>query len=151
MSTRTMPSEPSGGCPSSRSFTAPVSPASPFSIRTAENICVSSLRDRLKLLRGLFGRVAQGALDLQILVEAELAPLSTVAAVLVTAERRVHVESMVDRHPAGPDLAGHTTRLVEVGPRDIAGQAVIGVVGDLHRLIDVVVAEDAQHRPEDFL
>ena len=35
-----------------------------FSIRTAENICVSSLRDRLKLLRNLFRRVAQGALDL---------------------------------------------------------------------------------------
>src|SRR6516162_3047837 len=146
-----MPSEPSGSCSSSTSVTPTVCPASLFSIKTAENNCASSLLNRLKLSRGLFGCVAQGAFDLQVLVEPELAPLSTVAAVLVAAERRVHVESMVDRHPAGPDLAGHLTRLVEVGPRDKAGQAVIGVVGDVYGLIDVVIAEDAQHRPEDFL
>src|ERR1700735_1543941 len=71
--------------------------------------------DRVTLVGGLFGCVAQGALDLQILVEAELAPLSTVATALVATERRVHVEGMVDRHPAGPDLAGHGAGLVEVG------------------------------------
>src|SRR5271155_2440748 len=137
----TMPSEPSGSRASSSSVTPTVCPASPFSINNAENIDASSL----------FGRVAQGALDLQILVEPELAPLSTVAAALVAAERRVHVESMIDRHPTGPDPAGHLTRLVEVGSRDKAGQAIFGVVGDLDGLIDVVIAEDAQHRPEDLL
>jgi hypothetical protein len=35
--------------------------------------------------------------------------------------------------------------------RDVAGQAEIGIVGDLDGFIDVVVADDHEHRPEDLL
>src|ERR1700722_11891668 len=99
----------------------------------------------------LFGRVSQCALDFQILVEAELTPLPTVAAALVAAERRVQVERMVDRHPSGPDLAGNLASFLEVSARNIAGKAVFGVVCDLDGLVEIAVAEDAQHRPEDLL
>ena len=47
---------------------------------------------RIHLL-GCVGRVAEDALGLQELVEAELAPLAPVAALLVAAERRVQVEA----------------------------------------------------------
>src|SRR3984957_9178566 len=137
----TKPSAPSGSCPSSSSVTPTVCPASPFSIKTAENISASSL----------LGRVAQGALNLQVLVERVLAPLPAVAAALVAAERRSQVKGMVDRHPSRADPAGHRAGLVDVDSRHITRQAVVGVVGDLDGLVDVVVAEDAEHRAEDLL
>ena len=81
-------------------------------------------------------------------MEAELAPLAPVAALLVAAERRVEIEAVVDRHPARADPAGDGAGLLEVGGRDIAREAVLGVVGDLDGLVDVVVAEDHSTGPK---
>src|SRR4051812_32586875 len=97
-----------------------------------------------------FRRVSKRRFGFQVFVEGELTPFAPVATALIAAERRIHVERVVDRHRAGTDPAGHFARLVEVGGRNVSCQAVFGVVGDLQRLIEIVVAENAQHRPEDF-
>src|SRR5215207_5728762 len=98
----------------------------------------------------LIRRVSQRGFGFQVFVEGELTPFAAVATALVSAERRVHVEGVVDRHRAGADPSGHLTRLVKIGGRNVARQAVFGVVADLHRLIEIVVTEDAQHRTEDL-
>src|SRR5690625_3930115 len=146
-----MPSASSGSRVSSMSVSRTVCPESPFSIKTPENTGIPLLYGCPTSLSSALGGVPQGALGLQILLEAGLTPLPSVAAALVPAERCIEVESMVDRHPAGADPAGHRAGLVQVGPRNVTGQAILGVVGDLDRFLDVVVAEYAQHRSEDLL
>ena len=96
---------------------------------------VIDLRCSARLMGGRLRRVSHGAFGLQVLVEAELAPLATVTALLVAAKRRTQVEGVVDRHRARADPAGHGTGRVEVGRRDVAGQTVSGVVGNLDRFI----------------
>ena len=56
----------------------------------------------------------------------------------------------VDRDLAGAQPRGHLADLRLVGARDVGGEAVLGVVADLHRLVDRLVAEDRDHRPEDL-
>src|SRR5512139_1318485 len=99
----------------------------------------------------LVGCVPEDALGLQIVVEAELAPLAPVAALLVAAERAAEVEAPVDRDPSGPDPAGDGTGLFQIGARHIAGQSVLGVVGDLDGVVEIVITEDRGDRPEDLL
>ncbi len=105
-------------------------------------------RDACRL--GRLGCVPQRALDLQVLLEAELAPLAAVAASLVSAERRIQVERVVDRHLAGPDPARKRAGRIEVRGRNIARKTVFRVVGDVDGLIEIVVGQDAQHRAEDL-
>src|SRR5579863_5199342 len=58
--------------------------------------------------RGLLRRVAEDGFDLEVLLEAEVAPLAPVAALLVPAEGRHRIAAgAVDRHLAGPEVVGH--------------------------------------------
>ena len=54
-------------------------------------------------------------------------------------------------HHAGPEARGNAARLVEIGTRHIARQAVGRVVGNANRVLDVVVRDDSEHGPEYFL
>src|SRR5271170_6631228 len=81
-------------------------------------------------------RVAQHALDFEVFVEAELAPLAPIAAFLVTAEGCVEVEAIVDRYPPRAQLASHGASLVEIGGCDVPGESVLGVIGDLDGLVE---------------
>src|SRR3954468_21760032 len=78
-----------------------------------------------------FRRVAERGLGLEVFVEGELAPLAPITAALVAAERRLHVETVVDRDGPRTDLARDRTGLVEIRAQNIASQAVFRVVGDL--------------------
>ena len=63
------------------------------------------------------GAVALDALDLQVFVDAELAPLAAVARLLVAAERRAAIDRrVVDLHVAGAQPARHAPRALEVLP-----------------------------------
>src|SRR5690606_33583305 len=91
-------------------------------------------------------------LDLEELLEAVLAVLAPVAAVLVAAEGRVRVEGpAVDLDLAGADPAGEGLGPLRVGAPHAAGQAVDRVVGDSGGVVLVLVADDRQDRPEDLL
>src|SRR5207244_1655125 len=107
----------------------------------------SSALESIPPLARALRRVTERGLGLQVFVEGELAPLAPITAALVAAERRAHVEAVVDRDGTGADPAGDRTSLIEICARNIASQTVFRVVGDLQCLIQVVVAEDAQHRP----
>src|SRR5262245_32541585 len=71
-------------------------------------------------------------LDLEVLLEADLAHLAADAALLVAAEGDVRavVDAAVDDHRAGTDPAGHPLRPLVVAGEDGAGQAEDGVVRD---------------------
>src|SRR6202035_4537654 len=74
------------------------------------------------------------------------------AALLVSAERCVGAEvvAAVDAEGAGPDPAGHRERPVLAAEHG-AGQPIDRIVGDPHRIVVVVVTDDHENRPEDFL
>src|SRR5690606_2469271 len=90
-------------------------------------------------------------LDLEELLEAVLAVLPPVAAVLVAAEARVRVErAAVDLDLAGADPAGAGLCPLGVGAPHAAGEPVDGVGGDAGGVVLVVVADDRQQRPDDL-
>src|SRR5690606_37509567 len=97
------------------------------------------------------GRVAEDALDLQVVVETEFAPLPAVSALAVAPEGAPEVEGAVHRDPARPDAAGQRARHLEVGAADVGRETVLGVVGDLDGVVEIVVGDDRQHRTEDLL
>src|SRR5262249_50333965 len=89
--------------------------------------------------------------DLDVFIGARLAPFAPVATLLVPPERRVETESVVDRSPTGSQPAGYCPSLLDVGGGDISGKTIFRVVGNPDRLVDVVVADDRKHGPEDLL
>src|SRR5882724_11512407 len=109
---------------------------------------VADTGPRANLLSSFVRSVTQQRLDLHIFVEAKLAPLAPVTTLLVATERRIEIKPIVDRYPAGAQLAGHGASLLDVCGSDVAGKAVFRVVGDPDGLVDVVVAQDGEHGPE---
>src|SRR4030081_3871997 len=105
-------------------------------------ICTSPLRcpKRLRLRR-----VTQHRLDLDVFVEAKLAPLAPVATLLVAAERRVEIKSTVHRDPARTQAARHGAALFQVGAIDVTGEAKGRVIGYFDGVVDIVVTDDAEH------
>src|SRR5215211_295684 len=105
-------------------------------------------RERRFNLRGV---VAGDRLDLEIFLEAVLAPLAAVAGLLVAAERRgAVVRHALQVDVAGADLAGHAARAFHRIARDVTGETVGRVVGDLHRFGFILGADDGQYRSEDL-
>src|SRR5262245_41213460 len=98
------------------------------------------------------GRAGHG-LDLEVLLEALHARLPPDAALAVTAERHVGAvpHASVERDRAGADAARDLERAVVGRAEHRARQPVLAVVGDRDRVVDVVVGEDHEHRPEDLL
>src|SRR4051794_27096192 len=92
------------------------------------------------------------ALDLQELLDCVAAVLTSVARLLVAAERGERVEgAAIDLDLAGADPLRHTDRPVLVRRPDAAGEAVVGVVGDPNCVVLALVGLDRQHRAEDLL
>src|ERR1700730_5844022 len=96
--------------------------------------------------------VAGDRLGLEIFLQTVFAPFAAVAGLLVAAERR----GAVVRHAlqidiAGADLATDLAGALDGSGRNVPGQTIGRVVGDLHRLGFVLGAEDGQHRAKDFL
>ncbi len=85
-------------------------------------------------------RVTEGGLHLQVLVEAEIAHSAPVSAGLVPAERCGDIEGVVDGHRTGADPARPPRGPSQVTGPDIARQTVIGIVGDLDGLVEIIVA-----------
>src|SRR5262245_60006954 len=95
---------------------------------------------------------AEHGLQLEELFEAGLAPLATVARLLVAAEAGGEVRTRaVDVHVAGADLLRHLTGALGIARRDVSGESVQRVVGDLDRLRIALVGQDGEDRPEDLL
>src|SRR5438105_3666581 len=97
------------------------------------------------------GRPMDDGLGLQVVAEGGFAPFTPVARCLVAAERgREVLARAVDVDHAGfdpgRDLFGP---LVRAGLH-IGGEAVGGVVGDADGLLDITIANDAEHRAEDL-
>src|SRR5262245_39010119 len=91
-------------------------------------------------------------LRLEELLEPVAAELTTKARLAVTAERGDGVElAAVDHHAAGPQLAGDPVGPLVVGRPHRAGESVARVVGDVDRIVIVVVRDERQHGPEDLL
>src|SRR5207247_9907322 len=79
--------------------------------------------------------------------------LAADAALHVAAEGCGDREQMVvvDPHRAGPHLLRDLERLRLVARPDRAAEAVDRVVGHADRVVDVLVADDAEHGAEDLL
>src|SRR5712691_12653171 len=91
-------------------------------------------------------------LDLEELLQSELAELAAAAGLLEAAERGEGVEAAaVDVHLAGAEAAGNAFGAGGVARPDAAGQAVHGVVRDADRVVVVLVREDGEHGAEDLL
>src|SRR5258708_6713102 len=91
-------------------------------------------------------------LVLEVCAQAAGAVLAAVAAGLVPSERAVEADrGPVDGDGAGADAASDRQRLLGAGGPDPARQAVLGVVGDPDGVINVVVGNDGEYRPEDLL
>src|SRR5438552_359704 len=84
-------------------------------------------------------------------MEAEIAPFAPVPAALVATERRVEIEPAIDADPARAHPPRDRAALVEVATVHITGEAESGIVGDLDRMVNIIIADDHQHRPEDLL
>src|ERR1700681_3195342 len=85
------------------------------------------------ILEGLRGVVAGDRLDLEIFLEAVLAPFAAVAGLLVAAERRgAVVRDALQVDVAGADLAADAARAFHGVTGDVTGQTIGRVVGDLH-------------------
>src|SRR3569832_1802114 len=107
----------------------------------ARNTKPSGLR-----VRGLDGRVELRG------VAALLA--RAVARTLAAAERHVVVHArrrQVDHHYAGLRIPLEVRRVFQRRRRDAGRQAELGVVGERQRLVVVLGADHAHHRPEDLL
>src|SRR6202030_3117044 len=91
-------------------------------------------------------------LQLQVGGEALGSELAPKAARLYAAEWRGRVEHVVVYSDAARlhALGDIFAALVVVGPH-AAAEPELGVVGDGHRLIDAVVGNNREHRPEDLL
>ena len=75
-----------------------------------------------------------------------------VSGLLVAPEGGHWIETAtVDLHLAATELARYRVGMVCVLGPDTAGQAVVGVVGNLDGLVFGVVGNDREHGPEDLL
>src|SRR5207237_1010271 len=75
-----------------------------------------------------------------------------VARTLEAAERRQRVEgTAVDLDLTAADAAGDGLRPVGIAGPHAGREAVVGVVGDAHGVLFVLVRNDRQHGPEDLL
>src|SRR5258705_4004598 len=102
--------------------------------------------------KNLRGVVAGDGLDLEIFFQAVFAPFAAVAGLLVAAERRgAVVRHALQVDVAGADLAADLTSGLHAVGRDVTGQTVRRVVGDLDRVGFIPGAEDGEHGAEDFL
>src|SRR5882757_2743300 len=103
--------------------------------------------------RASLRRVEAGdRLHLEIFFQAVLAPFAAIAGLLVAAERRgAVVGHALQVDVAGADLAADFSRTLDGTSRDVTGETIGRVVGDLHRVRFVLGAKDGQHRPKDFL
>src|SRR5215510_67555 len=87
--------------------------------------------------------VARNRLGLEIFLQTVTAPFAPVAGLLVASERRgalVRYSLQVD--VGGADLAADTARGFDGVGRDVPGESVGRVIGDLHRLGLVLGAEN---------
>src|SRR5262249_34247479 len=88
-----------------------------------------------------------------VLLERVRAEIPPEAALLVAAERRARVESVVGVDPdgAGLDLAGHTVRQLDVPGPDRRDQPINRSVGDRDRLVRTLETDHREHGSEDLL
>ena len=94
----------------------------------------------------------EDGLDLEVFLEAEQPVFAAVAGPFVAAERGMGVPRRgVDVDLARADAQGDAAGLREIGTVDVTAKAVFGVVGNRNGLVDVIIGNDDQHRPEDFL
>src|SRR5262245_48436823 len=96
--------------------------------------------------------VAEDGLDLEELLEPVLAPLPSVARLLVAPEGSGEVTgSPVDADLTGAQLGRHAARVREVTRMHVAGEAVHRVVRHLDGLGLVAIGHDREHGTEDLL
>src|SRR5712671_1355143 len=89
-----------------------------------------------KLVDDASGAVADDALDLEEIVDGPIGVFAAVAGLLVAAEGRERVPfRIVDRNLSGAQATGHFSCMVNVLRLHIGGEAIDGVVGDLHRVV----------------
>src|SRR5947199_1294049 len=121
-------------------------PMSVLARRRAEQQVVDALVYTLR-------QVYVDVLDIAVLIQRVRADLAPEPALLVAAERALRLDLMdvVDPHRARAQAPRDLLCLLEVGAPDCGRQAVDRVVGDPHRLLEVGVAQHAEHRPEDLL
>src|SRR5438309_5900440 len=85
------------------------------------------------------------------LLERGFAAEASPATVLNTAERHrwfvVH-SGVVDMADAGLQAPSDLHRCIDIGAEHRGREAVLGVVGNVHRLLDVVYRHDRDHRPK---
>src|SRR4051794_15264319 len=129
---------------------------------TATATCLLRLRYRDRYLsaqaplpRTLGRRVThrhQHALELAERGQAFRPVLAADSRALEAAERRAHVEGVpVDPVGPGPHLLRDLVAAVDILRPDRPGEPVVAVVGHVDGLLDRVVGDDRQDRPEDLL
>src|SRR5262249_38770895 len=95
---------------------------------------------------------AEDGLQLEELLEPRLAPLPSVARLLVTAKAGVEVDlGAVQVHVAGSDALRDALGALEVPRRDVAREPVGGIVRDLHGLVVALVGQEGEDGAEDLL
>ncbi|MNR39945.1 hypothetical protein D3C85_1581920 [compost metagenome] len=83
-------------------------------------------------------------------MEAVLAPFTAVAASLHSAEGGMEVKGAVDDNPSSLNSPSDRTRKSDIFSRDKSCEAVVAVVGDQDRLVQIAVALQGHDRAEDF-
>ena len=84
-------------------------------------------------------------------MEAVFAPFAAIAAALVTAEGRVEIKPAIYPDCASAHPPGDGDGRVAVCPAHITAEAEDAVIGDGDGMIDIVIADDDQHWPENLL
>src|SRR6202795_1722346 len=85
-------------------------------------------------------------LDLEIFLQAVFAPFAAIAGLLVAAERRgAVVRHALQVDVPGADPAADPARGLHAVGGDVTGETVRRVVGDLHRILFVLGAQDGEH------
>src|SRR3954452_1274927 len=85
----------------------------------------------------LFRKIDVDLLDVEIFLDAPFTELAADAALFVAAPGRLDVGRLhvVDPDDAGPQTFDDAHRAEDVARPDCGGQPVIGIVGDLHRIV----------------
>src|SRR5215207_9115693 len=95
---------------------------------------------------------SENGLCLEIFLHALEAVFPAVPGTLVSAKRCVRVPvGTIKMDLTGPDLPSNRPHRLHIHALHMSAEAVNSVVGDLDRVVDRIVRNDRQHRPEDLL
>ena len=84
-------------------------------------------------------------------MESEFTPFPSITAFFVASERTIEIKAIIDGNPSRSNLSCDFPGLLQVRTCHVTGQAVLRIIGNGNRFIQVPVSNDARHRAKDLL